>query len=1116
VKISDIEYGTDTVVDLVPVVDRSFGRRIPPLAEVQLLPLEGSSEAQLRLGDSSWTVTGGDERHRAVLRSPRLQNVFTLAWVVTTYPKAGPSERVTVETRAFVNRLSWPQLTEFGVDERIVEDVRRKRRSLLSVDAVLKWLADQLLIPEESRNNKRIIASASPNLEGSKLNAFRLFGNRIAADILRGADDRLRVHRIVEARRREQDGRRAMFLVEGDFQFVDSTVAGQLKGAARSMLDEIVQSADSYLKLWGDYNSIERDNILERAKEFGWVNYVNSAPLPSGCWRFALSENSLTRGIFSHFSGDPELELEAADEIPEELLDAPSVPTQDVYATRQPHRKPFWGTCTRIDRSRRFLEIKPPDGEDMKPPSEGVIFVSLSGDRYRLQRRERARDSIASAECPMRQLGLLIEGKPVLVRSPGRDKPLSAATRKVFGGEPTDRQIEALNIALNTPDIALIQGPPGTGKTRVIAALESRLAELGENRVGISGQTLLSSFQHDAVENAAAQTVVLGLPAIKVGTRRGEGEPDDGVERWRHDRVEAVRADLACETEYPLARILKRVQDLEARYLLSLKPDEETRPTLESLIELTRGVLPDSICDRLLELRDSLRPRTTPSGTDSSDLEVVLKALHAIRTDPTAFSDDGPIHARKALIRLQTAHLVKQAEESLLVRAAEWLPDAPLDFLDELARLRETFIDQLTAPKNGALSKTLNSDLLEILKCATEKLYSQLRESAGGPASVLYDYLDDLENDVEGVRDTIKNYTAVLAATCQQAGSKSMHELKAGSDDSERTVFDSVIIDEAARANPLDLFIPMAMAERRIVLVGDHRQLPHLLDPDVDAELDKSVADATREALKRSLFERLFQSLRERERADGIKRTVTLNAQYRMHPVLGQFVSDTFYKPFGEEFESPRDAAEFQHDLSKYEGAVAAWVDVPFTHGAEQGVGTSKRRPVEAEWIANEVKCLMLDRPHLSFGVITFYSAQKEDLLRAMEPIGLARRSDEGALHVAPEWSEMRGNDEKLKERLRVGTVDSFQGKEFDVVLLSMTRSNQLPCRPAEDRLQRAKYGHLMLENRLCVAMSRQQRLLIVVGDAAMLRGEGAQEAINGLVSFRKFCEGAHGICLSA
>src|SRR5208282_4760638 len=84
--------------------------------------------------------------------------------------------------------------------------------------------------------------------------------------------------------------------------------------------------------------------------------------------------------------------------------------------------------------------------------------------------------------------------------------------------------------------------------------------------------------------------------------------------------------------------------------------------------------------------------------------------------------------------------------------------------------------------------------------------------------------IQDLKNDPAGLREVVERYTVVLAATCQQAVSDRMVEVL--TDDVE---FENVIVDEAARANPLDLLIPMSRAARRIILVGDHRQLPHLL-----------------------------------------------------------------------------------------------------------------------------------------------------------------------------------------------------------------------------------------------------------------------------------------------
>jgi hypothetical protein len=72
-----------------------------------------------------------------------------------------------------------------------------------------------------------------------------------------------------------------------------------------------------------------------------------------------------------------------------------------------------------------------------------------------------------------------------------------------------------------------------------------------------------------------------------------------------------------------------------------------------------------------------------------------------------------------------------------------------------------------------------------------------------------------------------------------------------------------------------------------------------------------------------------------------------------------------------------------------------------------------------------------------------------------------------------------------------------------------MTRSNNIDA--TDEKSLYRKYGHLMLENRLCVAMSRQQRLLIVVGDSSMLEPKAAVNAISGLVRFRELCGGKYG-----
>lgn len=80
-------------------------------------------------------------------------------------------------------------------------------------------------------------------------------------------------------------------------------------------------------------------------------------------------------------------------------------------------------------------------------------------------------------------------------------------------------------------------------------------------------------------------------------------------------------------------------------------------------------------------------------------------------------------------------------------------------------------------------------------------------------------------------------------------------------------------------------------------------------------------------------------------------------------------------------------------------------------------------------------------------------------------------------------------------------------------VLLSLTRANTVAVK--DEATRRKRYGFLLLENRLCVAMSRQQRLLIIVGDRAMAEDEEAKQSVPSLHAFLQLCKEAdHGSIL--
>lgn len=1108
-RVSDVIHGRVVTADLRRRSKDPFPEGLVSKSEVFLSSRE-DGELRLRAGANSWEVEGATAPDRSTLRQLDIRALPRLAWLVQPAPATGPADRVLIQIHEFPTTFIWNEPVDVSVDDKIVDDVRKRRERLVSVESVVQWLTDRLLLPpREPGGPQRALLSGSPMPDVRKKTAFRLYGAGFAVDIACGTDDRLRVSRVVEARRAvEGNERRPIYLATGSIGFCDVTVASRFRGMARTELDRLVAQADSYLGLWQAYNNKEKAAILRRAREFGWVGYSRREQRPDGAWRFQIDiENEAVDDLWRRLQaldGEP---LQADDEVPA------TIQGKDNEGPLNGTRRPFTGELVTRRITPPSLSLRPPsDQDDRKPPGRGFLFVSLVGDEVRIKRRKEAWERIRGCTNPLPQLGMMIEGQPVPERRGRRLKPVTRAVREVFVG-PNDRQRLALEVALNTPDIALVQGPPGTGKTRVIAALQARLAEQDEgiDPDGLSGNTLLTSFQHDAVENAAAATRVMGLPAVKVGYRRGSDAARDGVEIWATETVQAVRAARGrIGTDDSVHAALRAVREIAVAYLKAPGGRDDPAGVLRSVSEMASPWLPAALAAEVAKLRAGLSV-SRPTRLGDEDRAFALKAVRALRTEAVSFSDDGPANAYKALRRLEKLDDfdLSGEERTCLEQAADFCPEVAADghLLAGLQSARDALVDRLQPVDENTTAPRPHADVASMAIRVMDALTERAKETAPGADVAVAEWLAALENDPRGVRETVRHYSMVLAATCQQSVSRPMADAKRGED----TVFRTVIVDEAARSNPLDLLIPMSRAERRIVLVGDHRQLPHLLEPDVERQIEQSAQRETRSALRQSLFEKLFTDLREREKRDGIKRTVTLNQQYRMHPLLGRFVSEQFYEPYGEGFDSARDEAEFAHAVClkngfSVAGKVAVWIEVPHDRGSEGG-GRSKRRPVEARRVAQEAHAVVSRHPDLAVGVITFYAAQRDEILTSMRDVDLTEADDENRFRVRDQWRRTTDG----RERLRVGTVDAFQGKEFDVVFLSVTRSNRVRMKDEDEVSRQRRYGFLLLENRLCVAMSRQHRLLVVVGDSAMAKGREAKASVPGLYAFRELCEGPDG-----
>jgi hypothetical protein len=625
-----------------------------------------------------------------------------------------------------------------------------------------------------------------------------------------------------------------------------------------------------------------------------------------------------------------------------------------------------------------------------------------------------------------------------------------------MGVMPTPAQARAIALAVTTPDVVLIQGPPGTGKTRVIAAIRSLLAD--QSRHGVAATVLLTGTQHEAVDNLVATHLRQEiLPAARF---KGKGQTfqmqlaqwsGQWMQRLGPQTDEELHPDVPAE----VARLHTLALSRGARELPAIRT---------SLRRILTGVLPG---ERIAHLLNELTPPTVQDVPED-----VLDLLRLVRTERVAFNDDG----RFTLVRLlQTPGfppLLQEAERALIEQVLEQEKSPSKEQLKGLEQMQRRI---LRFRESNDLPANARRALLQL----EEDLEDYRLEQIGEVQETLARLTEALADDTHAVKGLVERFSDAKAATCQVAGQAAASH---GDKGAQETLFETVIIDEASRTPPADVLVAGRRARRRIIVVGDHKQLPHFIDESIRDYLDERQLAA----YSKPLFEGLIPHLSRLARRDGRERVVALTDQFRMHPRLGDFVSSTFYEP-DVRLNSPRPEADFEDVIPLFGRRVALWRDVP-SGLADRSFG-SWSRPAEAEDIRDFVGSLLRADSGLTIGVLTFYAAQRSLI--------------EQALVDAGEWDDDHQliptlNPQGKPDRLWVGTVDAAQGREFDCVAISMVRSSSTPDQ---------RYGHLSDANRMCVAMSRARRGLAVVGDRRHYIHTKAEAKVPWIRRFLALCD---------
>jgi len=386
-------------------------------------------------------------------------------------------------------------------------------------------------------------------------------------------------------------------------------------------------------------------------------------------------------------------------------------------------------------------------------------------------------------------------------------------------------------------------------------------------------------------------------------------------------------------------------------------------------------------------------------------------------------------------------HLAKQSGSQVLVCAPS---NIAVDQLTEKIHKTGLKVVRLAAKSREAVDSpvsflALHNQIRNMDSIPELAKLQQLKDETGELSSQDEKRYRQLKKQCE---KELLQHADVICCTCVGAGDPRLGKIP----------FRAVLIDESTQSTEPECMIPSVLGCRQLVLVGDHCQLGPVV----------MCKKAARAGLSQSLFERLVVL--------GI-RPIRLQVQYRMHPALSAFPSNIFYE------------GSLQNGVTAAE-RTKKQLDVPWpqqdkpmffyaTSGQEEisSSGTSYLNRTEAATVEKIVTRFLKSgvKPE-QIGVITPYEGQRAYLVQYMQY--------SGALHA------------KLYLEIEVASVDAFQGREKDFIVLSCVRANE-----------HQGIGFLNDPRRLNVALTRAKFGIIIIGNPKVL---SKQQLWNHLLTYYK------------
>ena len=314
------------------------------------------------------------------------------------------------------------------------------------------------------------------------------------------------------------------------------------------------------------------------------------------------------------------------------------------------------------------------------------------------------------------------------------------------------------------------------------------------------------------------------------------------------------------------------------------------------------------------------------------------------------------------------------------------------------------------------------------------------------------------KRDAEAVKRVLAQTQVVVCTVCG-AGARALDVA------AEVAPFDLVVVDEAGQATEGSVWVAL-LRGRRAVLAGDPFQLP----PTVVCD------EAERKGMSRSLLDRIFE---QKKLHDKVVRMLTV--QYRMNRVISDWSSNAMYGGRLVAAESVRD-----HLLSGLCGDATGAMEEPDLNSPFVVIDT----------VDGDCDEDAMDEDDSGDGLDTQTSRRNRSEVEIVEEVV----GDMVRLGVEPKHigviSPYAGQVELLRERLRgehgraleIATVDSFQGREKEMIVISLVRANDA-----------GDVGFLKDSRRINVAVTRARRAVVVVCDSATVSND---KFVKGLLEY--------------